>query len=422
VPSNQVAYPGLKAKRNVLPVWLRKSGYRTMHVGAKYLNGYRELAKKKVAPGWTNWFTVLSHTQYYKYLVSDDGHRRRFGKRPRDYLTRVLSREAKSLIHKYAKDRRPFFLQLDQRAPHVTRTDDPYGDCDLKAIPDRRDENKFADARLPEPPSFNEADMDDKPAFLRNAPRVGPRNQARLAAKWRCALESLVGVDRSVGKVFKAVKKADELNNTVFIYISDNGLFYGQHRITEGKVFPYEEAIHMPLVMRVPKRYRHGAARVDRSDELVANIDLAPTIVDLAHARPCAHGRCRTMDGRSLMPLLSGGKWPRNRMLLNEYRVPDVPRYSTCEFAGIRTQTEIYVEHFRVVNPTTHECEETLQKERYDLRKDPFELNNICFGGAAKSCPHDAAQVKLERRLQRLRRCAGIKGRDHSVGRRPFCK
>ena len=178
----------------------------------------------------------------------------------------------------------------------------------------------------------------------------------------------------------------------------------------------------MPLVMRVPKRYRNGAQRIERTSKLVGNIDLAPTILDLAHAKPCAKTRCRTMDGRSLMPLVSGGKWPRNRMLLNEYRVPDVPRYSTCEFAAIRTKTEIYVEHYRVVDPQTRDCERTLQKERYDLGRDPFELNSICFGGSPQSCPHDASQLQLERRLHRLRRCAGIKGRDRPKGERPFCK
>jgi N-acetylglucosamine-6-sulfatase len=423
VTSNQVAYPGLKAKRNVLPVWLRRSGYRTMHVGAKYLNGYREFAGKKVAPGWSNWFTVLSHTQYYKYIVSQDGHLRRFGNRPNDYITRVLGRKAAGLIHKYAKGRHPFYLQLDERAPHVARTDDPHGDCDERAIPDSRDEHAFAHARLPKPPSFDEGDMSDKPAFLRSAPRVGPRNEDRLIAKWRCALDSLVGVDRNVGKVFKAVKKSGELNNTVFIYISDNGLFYGEHRIVEGKVFPYEEAIHMPMVMRIPKRYRHGAGRKAHVRKLVGNIDIAPTILDLAHAQPCAHGKCRTMDGRSVMPLLGGrGSWPRDRALLNEYRVPDLPRYSTCEFAGIRTRKEIYVEHYRVVNPDTGDCEETLQKERYDLKKDPYELNSLCHGGSRGSCPDDATQGKLEKRLHKLRHCAGIKGRDRRTGGRPFCE
>jgi arylsulfatase A-like enzyme len=418
-----VGYAGLRAKQDVLPAWLQKSGYRTMHVGAKYLNGYRETEGKKVAPGWSNWFTVLSHTQYYKYLLSDDGHRERRGDRPRDYIGRVLGKQAKKLIHRYAPQRRPFYLQLDTRAPHVSTNDDPFGPCDRKSIPDKRDEGAFDHAPLPQPPSFNERDMSDKPAFLRAIPPLGSKFQEHLRSKWRCALASLVSVDRNVGQVYNAVRKSGELNRTVFIFISDNGLFFGEHRLVQGKVFPYEEAIHMPLIMRIPGRYRDGAARVRRSSDLVANIDLAPTILDLAHARPCVGGKCRTMDGRSLMPLLTGkGGWPRDRALLNEYRVPDQPRYSTCKFAAVRTRREIYIEHYRVVNPDTGKCHGTLQKERYDLRRDPFELNSLCFGGAPNSCPHDAQQNELERRLQRLRQCAGIKGRDPQVSNRPFCE
>jgi arylsulfatase A-like enzyme len=423
VTSNEVGYPGLNDKRNVLPVWLRRSGYRTMHVGAKYLNFYREFAGAKVAPGWSNWFTVLTHTAYYDYVLSKDGVRRRYGHRPRDYVTRVLGKQAVRLVDRYAPQRRPFYLQLDEGAPHVTRTDDPHGDCDLMAVPDPRDEHKFDNASLPHPPSFNEEDMSDKPAFLRAAPSLGPTIQSRLLAKWRCALDSLVGVDRSVAQVVNAVRRSGELNRTIFVYISDNGLFYGEHRLFKGKVFPYEEAIHMPLIMRVPKRYRDGAPRSKRIRQPVANIDLAPTLLDLAHATPCARTGCRTMDGRSLMPLLKGrGQWPPDRALLNEYRDPDAPRYSTCEFAAVRTPTEIYAEHYRVVDPSTGECEDTMQKERYDLRSDPYELHSLCSGGTPGSCPHDETQAELEARLQQLRRCAGIEGRDHRVQGRPFCE
>jgi N-acetylglucosamine-6-sulfatase len=423
VTSNEVGYAGLKHKGDVLPVWLRRSGYRTMHVGAKYLNGYRQVGGTKVAPGWSNWFTVLSHTAYYDYLASEDGHRRLYGHRPGDYITRVLGRRAVSLIDRYAPDRRPFYLQLDEGAPHVTRKDDPHGDCDLKAVPDPRDEQAFSGASLPQPPSFNEADMSDKPAFLRKAPMLSPTTQDHLLAKWRCALDSLVGVDRSVAQVFNAVRRSGELGRTIFIYVSDNGLFYGEHRLIKGKVFPYEEAIHMPLVMRVPARYRDGAPRSKRISKPVANIDLAPTMLELAHAKPCAQNGCRTMDGRSLVPLFTGRRqWPSDRGVLNEYRVPDLPQYRTCEFAAIRTASEVYVEHYRVVDRRTGECEDTLQEERYDLRTDPYELNSLCHGGMPGSCPHDQAQAELEARLQQLRRCAGIQGRDGRVAARPFCE
>ena len=84
------------------------------------------------------------------------------------------------------------------------------------------------------------------------------------------------------------MKDAGELRKTVFIFTSDNGQFHGQHRLRSGKVLPYEEALRMPLLIRAPKRYRDGASRVRKVGRPVGNIDLAPTILDLAGARPCS--------------------------------------------------------------------------------------------------------------------------------------
>jgi arylsulfatase A-like enzyme len=282
----------------------------------------------------------------------------------------------------------------------------------------------FRDAPLPRSRAFNEANMNDKPPFLRSAPLLSQTDQKHVRKHWSCALASLVGVDRSVARVFNAVKKAGEIRKTVFIYISDNGQFFGEHRLFNGKVLPYEEALHMPFVIRMPKRYRGGTRAVASSGEPVANIDLAPTILDLAHGTPCPpEGQCRVMDGRSIMPILSrSGPWPAKRGLLTEYRVSTPRSYATCDFAGIRTGNAIYVEHYSVVNPTTHSCDRTLQVERYDLKDDPKELRNVCRGGLPASCPPSHRQADLERRLQLLRICAGIKGRDQRVAGRPYCE
>ena len=426
VTSNAAGYPALIDKHNVLPVWLREAGYRTMHVG-KFLNGYVQFAHSpsRVAPGWSEWYTVLRPgTHYYDYQLGVNGHLRHRGHKPEDYVTRVLGKDAVHLIHAHAPQRRPFYLQLDERAPHVGLQKDPFGSCDRTSIPDRRDETRFKNAPLPHPPSFNEANMSDKPGFLSSAPPVSASNERTIRKHWRCALASLVGVDRDVGKVFRAVKQAGELYKTVFIFISDNGLFFGEHRIASGKVLPYEEGLRLPLAIRMPKRYLSGARRVPKVGKPVANIDLAPTILDLAGARPCLPKRnCRTMDGRSLMPLLTrSGGWPKDRGLLTEYQVADAGRYATCEFAGIRTRDNIYVRHSRVVDPATSKCIPTDQRERYNLEKDPFELHNLCSGGSVASCPASAAQVNLEARLSRLSDCAGIAGRDQRVNGRPFCE
>jgi hypothetical protein len=108
--------------------------------------------------------------------------------------------------------------------------------------------------------------------------------------------------------------------------------------------------------------------------------------------------------------------------MLTEYQVGDARRYATCDFIGIRTRDDIYVRHSRVVDPGTGECVATDQRERYNLKQDPFELRNLCFGGHAANCPTGEKQIELELRLSRLRNCAGIPGRDQPVGGRPFCE
>jgi len=425
VTSNAVGYPALEDKNNVLPVWLQQDGYRTIHVG-KFLNAYERFADppSEVPPGWDQWRAVLGRTTYYDYDYFVNGRVVHHGSQPEDNVTQVFNRHAARLVRKYAPDRRPFYLQLDHRAPHTALRHDPFGHCARAPMPEPRDEELFKDASPPRPPSFNESDMSDKPAFINTKPKLGALERKQVRKHWRCALASLAGVDRGVAKVYRAVKDAGELRKTMFIFISDNGQFYGQHRIISGKVLPYEEALRLPLVIRLPKRYRDGAPRVPKTGRPVGNIDLAPTILDLAKAEPCPPaGSCRTMDGRSLMPLLTrSGRWPTGRGLLTEYRVRDLGRHSTCEFAGIRIRNTIYVEHSRVVDPSTGQCVAADQREWYDLKQDPFELDNRCFGGSPADCPVGGERVELDARLAKLRDCAGIAGRDQHVGGRPFCE
>jgi N-acetylglucosamine-6-sulfatase len=291
------------------------------------------------------------------------------------------------------------------------------------AAPDPDDMNRFRNVRAPRPPSFDEEDMGDKPPFLSTLPPLTYRARQVVNEHWSCALASLVGLDRSVARIFRTVKASGELHRTVFIYLSDNGHFYGEHRLPSGKIFPYEEALRQPLVIRLPRKYRGGARRVRSSGRPVANIDVAPTILDLARGAPCPPtGACRTMDGRSLMPLLSrAGHWPRHRELLTEFSDPHHRHFASCEFAGVRTRRTSYVEHYSVADRTSQHCEPTFQVERYDLQSDPYQLRNVCYGGLPASCPTGAYQLRLERRVQALRRCAGIRGRDQRVEGRPYC-
>jgi N-acetylglucosamine-6-sulfatase len=424
--ANAKGYPALIDKDNVLPAWLQQAGYNTIHVG-KFLNGFWRFADRPagVAPGWTDWRTVIGgRFGYYEYFLSRNGDWKHFGKASHDYITRVLTRNAVGAISRFAPRAAPFYLQLDQHAPHGSGGRQP-GRCSGRgtraAKPDPLDMDAFRQAPLPHPPSFNERRLGDKPAFLRHARPLSRETKQEVTGEWRCALASLVGLDRSVAAVYHAVKRKGELDRTVFIYISDNGLFRGEHRLAGGKVLPYEEALRLPLVIDVPNGY--GAVR--SVDEPVANIDLAPTILDLAHARPCPPaGACRTMDGRSLMPLITGaGVWPRDRGVLTEYHAEHSGRYRTCRYEGIRTSSSIYVKHYSVSrNPAKRACHDAEAVERYDLTHDPFELQNLCHGGGIASCPTDGDQASLEARLRQLSQCAGVEGRDERVDGRPFCE
>jgi arylsulfatase A-like enzyme len=425
VTSNGVGYPGLIDKDNVLPVWLQEAGYLTMHVG-KFMNRYEQFAHPAslVPPGWDQWYTMLGGTRYYDYDLYENGDVVHRGSKRGANATQVATNKALQLIRSWASKAVPMYLQLDLPAPHVAAQSDPFGKCGRAAIPAARDEGAFAGAPLPRPPSFNERDMRDKPAFLSAAPKLGGAQKEKVRRRWRCALASLKGVDRAVGRIYRAFEHAGLLSRTVFMFISDNGQFYGEHRIAKGKVLPYQEAVHLPLVIKAPRRYLNGKRPLRHVRKPVANIDLAPTILRFAGARSCPpSGPCRTLDGRSLKPVIKGStNWPRHRALLSEYRSPSPGNYATCRFTGILTRETVYVEHSEVVDPNTSQCVPSDEVERYDLGLDPFELHNMCFAGEVGNCPRDRVQSDLNSRLGRLRDCAGVRGRDERVGGRPFCE
>jgi N-acetylglucosamine-6-sulfatase len=415
VASNDDGYPALAGKDNTLPVWLTEAGYATAHVG-KYMNGYTSFTSlKDPAPGWRTWFTVGEGTRYYDYDAGVDGKLVHFRSRPADYVTRVLNHEAVSFVRRKAARTTPFYLQLDERAPHDAQGGEVRGPCDRYAIPDPRDEDRFRHAKLPRSPSFNERNMSDKPPFIASLPRLTRHAIDKIRQSRRCRLASLAAVDRGVGNIRDALKKAGALGRTVLLFTSDNGFFEGEHRLPRGKVLPYREALHQPLAIRVPKAYRSGP-RVPKLREPVSNIDLAPTILDLAGADPCnAAAQCRTMDGRSLAGLLDGddSAWPAHRGLLFEYHggSETAPRISgVCRYRGVNQSRYSYTEYTSLLASHGTTCEPSDERELYSFADDPFQLENLypASPGSPAALEQDALQVELAQ----LRDCAGIAGRD----------
>lgn len=404
----------IRDEPNSLPVWLQEAGYRTIHVG-KYMNRYKKSrGANTIAPGWDEWYTALERYSYYDYVLRVNGKRKAYGDEPEDYLTRVLNEITVKQVERAAGPK-PFYLQLDQYAPHIGPGDNDR--CDGAAVPDPVDYERFEDVSLPEPPSFNEADVSDKPSFIQGLRPLKSKKIRDLERRYGCALASLRGVDRGVADLFRALEQTGELDDTVVIFVSDNGFYYGEHRIPDAKQNPYEEALRIPLAIRVPARFLGGASPPASVDQLVANIDVAPTILELAGATPCTRdGVCRTLDGRSLVPLLAGQSEaiPSDRSFAVELRriALNAPVLGgrACSYSGVRTPTYLYVRHSEALNPRTRACEPVDDVELYDLQADPFQLQSQ--HGAAPGTPQATIEAALAERAAALSACAGIQGRD----------
>ena len=391
VDANTPGYPLLRDPESTLPVWLRRAGYRTGMVG-KYLNGYELVGGAEPAPGWDRWFQIHGYADYFGYEISDNGRLSTAGSAARDYSTRVLTREAVRFTRD-AGD--PFFLWLAYNAPHTLAGGYP-PPCDGVSAqpPSKRAYERFAPAPLPHPASFDEGDVSDKGRWVASQGSLGDQAIDAMTRRWRCGLAALRAVDTGVRRLVASLKARGQLDDTVLVFLSDNGYFFGEHRIEDDKRLPYEPALRVPMAIRMPA----GGAGEPPSHlgELVANIDLAPTILDLAGARPCAAGGgCREPDGRSLVPLIESDPeaWPDDRAILLE--LDDGFTYHAIRTAGYLL-TELTADR---QGPLPHP-----ETELYDLEGDPDELDNLA--ARAGSAP-SALEASLHERLDALRDCAG---------------
>ena len=420
---NVPGYRDLEQKANTLPVWMERAGYRTAHVG-KYLNGYRYAVGDpgEIPPGWSQWHTVLDPTSYYAAPFSDNGRLHRSGTRADQHTTSIINRRAVRMIDRFAGGNRPLFMAVDQFAPHRSGGPSRVPRCSAPGPePTVRDARAFSAATLPRPPSFNEPDVSDKPSFIRDREAYGLGQIAALERTYRCSLASLASVDRGVAAIWRALGRAGERSNTVLVFTSDNGLYFGEHRLSFEKIVPYRESLDVPLSIRLPRRFGDGAGRVD---DLVANVDLPATILDLAGAEPCrSSSRCRTLDGRSLAGLATGraARWPADRAIPLELDTGGRPAdpHASCAYRGLRTIGAIYLHHTSI-SDDTGTCAAANESELYDLGSDRSQLSNLLappvgpFGSMLATA--------LDRRARSLARCAGVKGRDSRTADRPFCE
>ncbi len=277
------------------------------------------------------------------------------------YLTYIFRDYALQFLDQASQQSKPFLLVYSSRAPHAP------------AVPAPEDKNLLQDLPPYRPPSFNEADVSNKPGSISGMPLMTTTDIANNDHYRRNQILSMTSLDRTVGDIINKLKAMGQLDNTAIFYISDNGVHWGEHRLSADKGSAYEEAIRIPFAMRypplVPKPYVE--------DHLVANIDIAPTILDLAGISPPW-----TMDGMSLVKLLKGeGAW-RDHLLIEGWPARGY-------WTGIHTDRYVYIE-------TENEL-----SELYDLQTDPYEMNNLIHDSQYQSL---IADLKAELEIERLPR------------------
>jgi N-acetylglucosamine-6-sulfatase len=435
-----------------LATWLQGAGYRTIHIG-KFLNGYGDEPYDNgstVPPGWSSWHTVLkadTNHYFYGYTLNNNGQisepygesgsweTREYGQRdpagcpfapeegrPCLYETDVFDWMAREELLATPPEQ-PFYLQLDYTAPH--------GDFRKPAGPEPAPRNYdwFKGAKLPHDRSegFDEGNVSDKPSFIREAEHLTPTDKRAYKVYWEKQLESLRAVDDGVKEVIDTLGQLHRLRNTYVLFTSDNGFFFGEHRLIGGKFLSYEPATHLPFLIRGP-----GIKPDSSTGELTANIDIAPTILQLAGVMAD-----KSVDGRSMVPFLRDPELRTRRPILFESFVQtndveangaisasgegDGGRGGGNGSAGVRRPAgalasstarasilapPLNYEGIRL-GPYKYIAWPDGEKELYNINRDPNELNNI-----VKTPNFYPIRNFLHRQLRRFENCKGRECRE----------
>jgi N-acetylglucosamine-6-sulfatase len=423
-----------------IATWLQAAGYRTIHVG-KFLNGYGDEPYDNgtwVPPGWNAWHSVLkadTHHYFYGYQLNNNGViEGPYGDsgtwEPREYTVRddigcpfaplnglpcfhetdMLTNIAMGELNGTSPEQ-PFYLQLDYTAPH--------GDFRKPAGPEPtpRHYDWFKGAPYPHDRSegFAEGNVSDKPSFIRDSEYINLTEIHTYRTYWNKQLESLRDIDDGVKLILDTLGAQHRLRNTYVIFTSDNGFFFGEHRLTGGKFLAYEPATHLPFLIRGP-----GIRPGSESSELAMNIDVAPTLLELAGVEAD-----KSIDGRSMVPFLRDPELRTLRPALFESFVetsdvqgngaiaePPPGRRARASGGGATASLLAPPKDYGGIRlgPYKYIAWPNGEKELYDLEKDPNELNNI-----VRIPNYFPVRNYLHRELRDLEDCVGRGCREEAT-------
>jgi N-acetylglucosamine-6-sulfatase len=339
------------------PRQLREAGYETAFLG-KFHIGFDDSRHL----GFDRWLSFKGLGCYIDSVVNDDGLQRQLT----GHMTDYLNEQAVEFITR--RHDKPFALLLAHKAVHY-----PY-------LPAARHQNLYADYHF-HLPTLPKSDLAGKPVLTTPVPAasfidtedIGPEpGESRhgrghdpasiVSDQLRC----LADIDEGLGQIFAALEKTGQLERTIIVYTSDNGYLLGEHGRFDDKRWPWEPSIRVPLLIRYPALVAPGSTR----DQLVLNIDMAPTLLDLAGVKPLER-----MQGQSFVPVLASADAPWRKEFLAEYYlekiVPSVPTWQ-C----VRGERFKYIHY--VGKPDDFD-------EFYDLQADPQEVKNLVNDSASQT-------------------------------------
>jgi N-acetylglucosamine-6-sulfatase len=354
---------------------LQKVGYQTAHVGKIHMAHLRN--EKHIRPGFDYWYSFIGQGEYFDPMVNDNGKEYQ----EKGYMTDILTDKAIQWLKENRDPTKPFSLNLWHKAVHEGHAPAP------------RHDNMFAADELPVPPYNTHLEsFKGKPEWQKikawdskwkeyvPADTIAPKKWPIKGDKFKKLLECLVAVDESLGRVLATLEEMGELDNTVIIYSSDNGYFMGEHGYWDKRI-AYESAMRIPMLIRYPKLIKPGTV----INEMGLNIDLAPTILELAGAKKPDY-----MQGESLVKLLDKSSTSKDwrSSFMFQYYVDDEYPYAGPDMLAIRSDKFKLVDSF---------LEKDID-ELYDLENDPGEMMNLI-----NDPKYDLEEQKLRAELEDLK-------------------
>ena len=336
------------------PRLLQPAGYTTAYVGKWHMGD-----DDSPRPGFDHWVSFKGQGDYHNPTLNVDGA----VQKTQGYVTDILTDYAVEFLQR--PHAQPFALYLAHKAVHSSFT------------PAERHKDKFADQKLVRAPSIYDS-LEGKPVLTRALPQP-ERSDQNPGVKDSTVLGQLRGIlaiDEGVGRLLQTLEETRHVDDTLVIFTSDNGFFWGEHGRGD-KRMAYEESIRVPLLMRYPKLISAGATR----EQLVLNIDIAPTLLELAGATvPDA------VHGRSLLPLLRESTTAWRTSILTEYFAN--PHNRIPGWQAVRTERWKYIHYTGVAGVD----------ELYDVAADRHEMQNLIHQPSAATKLAEL-QVELNRLL-----------------------